>query len=83
MAPLLFALGFKPHLEQLESDLRRLAVERGLDPSRIHLLAYLDDVTILEQLCPMLVRELVFPICWPFIGQIELCTNSVGQLAGA
>ena len=47
LAPLLFALGFKPHLEQLESDLRRLAVERGLDPSRIHLLAYLDDVTIL------------------------------------
>ena len=49
LAPLLFALGFKPHLEQLESDLRRIAVEHGLDPSRIHLLAYLDDVTIL---CP-------------------------------
>ena len=47
LAPLLFAFGFKPHLEQLEEDLRRLVADRGLDPNRVHLLAYLDDVTIL------------------------------------
>ena len=47
LAPLLFAFGFKPHLEQLEEDLRALAAERGLDPNRVHVLAYLDDVTLL------------------------------------
>ena len=45
LAPLLFAFGFKSHLEQLEADLRRLAEERGLDPNRVPLLAYLDVVT--------------------------------------
>ena len=47
MAPLLFAFGLKPRLAKLEEDLRARARELGLDPNRVHLLAYLDDITVL------------------------------------
>ena len=47
LAPLLFAFGLKPHLAKLEEDLRARARELGLDPNRVHLLAYLDDIIVL------------------------------------
>ena len=47
MAPLLFAFGLKPRLAKLEGDLRARVRELGLDPNRVHLLAYLDDITVL------------------------------------
>ena len=47
LAPLLFACGVAPCLEALEADLQQLARDRGLDPSRVRVLAYLDDVAVL------------------------------------
>ncbi len=47
LAPLLFACGLAPCLEVLEENLRQLARDRGLDPSRVKVLAYLDDVAVL------------------------------------
>ena len=44
---LFFALGFRPHLQQLEETLRRIASEQGIDPNRVRVLAYADDVTVL------------------------------------
>ena len=39
-SPLVFALGFRPHLQQLEETLRRIASEQGIDPNRVRVLAY-------------------------------------------
>jgi hypothetical protein len=47
LAPLLFACGLKPCLEALEADLQQRARDAGLDPSRVRVLAYLDDVAVL------------------------------------
>ena len=46
-SPLFFALGFRPHLQQLEETLRRIASEQGIDPNRVRVLACTDDVTVL------------------------------------
>ncbi len=47
LAPLLFACGLKPCLEALEADLQQRARDAGLDPSRVRVLAYLDDLAVL------------------------------------
>ena len=57
LAPLLFACGLAPRLAALEKKLRQLAQERGLDPNRVRVLAYLDDVTVLVP--PELATEVV------------------------
>ena len=57
LAPLLFACGLAPRLAELEKRLRQLAQERGLDPNRVRVLAYLDDVTVLVP--PELATEVV------------------------
>ena len=49
-APLLFALGIKPRLAELEEALRRLATTRGERPERVHILAFLDDITVVASL---------------------------------
>ena len=43
-SPLFFALGFRAHCKQ---TLRRIASEQGIDPNRVRVLAYADDVTVL------------------------------------
>ena len=48
LAPVLFASGLAPCLEALEEDLRQLARDQGLDPNRVKVLAYLDDVAVLS-----------------------------------
>ena len=57
LAPLLFACGLAPHLRDLEDELRDLARARGQDPSRIRVLAYLDDVAVLAP--PELAAEVL------------------------
>ena len=47
LAPIIFALGLAPHLNALESRLRDMASAQGLDPNRVHILAYLDDISII------------------------------------
>ena len=45
--PLLFALGLKQRLADLEAKLRQRAREAGLDPNRVKAFAYRDDVAVL------------------------------------
>ncbi len=47
LAPVLFACGLAPCLAALEDELQQLARDRGLDPSKVRVLAYLDDVAVL------------------------------------
>ena len=46
MAPLLFACGMRPHLLRLEHLLRERATELGLQPERVKVFAFLDDVLV-------------------------------------
>ena len=54
----------------------------GSVPRSMHYLqldfAHLDYIAVLEQLAVVLVGELVLPIRRAFIGEIELCVDSVG-----
>ena len=69
LAPLLFACGLAPKLAELEKRLRQLAQERGLDPNRVRVLAYLDDVTVLVP--PELATE-VLPAAQAALGALGL-----------
>ena len=55
MAPLLFACGMRPCLQQLERRLRERAEQLGLQPGRIKVFAFLDDVLVVVP--PELAKE--------------------------
>ena len=69
LAPLLFACGLKPCLEALESDLQQRARDLGLDPSRVRVLAYLDDVAVLV---PPALASAVLPAAREALGVLGL-----------
>ena len=69
LAPLLFACGVVPRLQALEQELRAFAHHRRLDPGRVRILAYLDDVVVLAP--PELAAD-VFPAAQRALGQVRL-----------
>ena len=73
LAPLLFACGLAPRLRALQQGLRDLAIERGVDPSRVRVLAYLDDVVVMVP--PVMAGE-VLPMAQRLLGEIGLLLRS-------
>ena len=69
LAPLLFACGLNPRLRELEEALQDLAAARGLQRSRVRVLAFLDDLAVLTP--PELAAE-VLPTAQRVLGSFGL-----------
>ena len=69
LAPLLFSCCLGPRLAKLEEALVDLAREHGLDPHRVRVLAYLDDVSVLT---PPELAAHVLPAAQRILGEVNL-----------
>ena len=69
LAPLLFACGLRPRLQELEGVLQDLAAAQGLPRSNVKVLAFLDDVAVIT---PPEIAAQVFPSAQRIFGAFGL-----------